>query len=401
MTPSEKFVTDLCENTFLNFWSFPNPIGKRIDKELCDILVICDPDIIIFSVKEIFVKESGNVGVDHQRWERNAIQESVKQIYGAERFLAQKEDILLKDRITKIKLPEKGIRNIYRVAVAFGRGEKFSLKMGDFGKGYVHVFDERSLPIILQELDTITDFIDFLKAKEEFANKNIYHIAFSGEDYLAMYLSNGFDMPDDVNLILIDSDYWIDYSKSDEYLTEKELNKISYIWDNLIQSLHFDFKNNLLITSTNRDELELTLRYMNKEDRFGRRQMCKLLVEVIGDEQTKPTIKARIVYSQLEGAKTLYLIMTRPDNDREFGNKELQLRCLVARSLFKDRSIVIGIGMDSFQKGKGYSTDFVYMDFTNWSEELQKQAEAIKEDLGYFKTPKTTVIKTDGNKQHP
>lgn len=400
MTPSEKFVADLCENTFLNFWSFPNPIGKKIDKELCDILVVCDPDIIIFSVKEIFVKESGDLKVDHQRWERNAIQESVNQIYGAERFLTQKEEVLLKDRVTKIKLPEKGIRNIYRVAVAFGRGEKFSLKMGDFGKGYVHVFDERSLPIILQELDTITDFVDFLKAKEEFTKKNIYHIASSGEDYLAMYLSNGFDLSEDVNLIMIDSDYWIDYSKSEQYLKEKELNRVSYIWDNLIQSLHFDFKNNLLITSTNRNELELTLRFMNKENRFGRRQMCNLLIEVIGDEQSKPTIKARIAYSLLEGSKTLYVIMTRPDNDREFGSKELQLRCLVARSLFKDRTIIIGIGMDSFQKGKGYSTDFVYMDLTNWSEEQQIQAETIMDELGYFKAPKTTLLKPDRNKHY-
>jgi len=107
MTPTEKFVSELCKKTFLSFWSFPNPIGKKLDKELCDILVVCDPDIIIFSVNEINVKDSGDYEVDFERWEREAIQKSIDQLYGAQRIIQQKEEILLHDKITKIKLPEK------------------------------------------------------------------------------------------------------------------------------------------------------------------------------------------------------------------------------------------------------------------------------------------------------
>jgi hypothetical protein len=400
MTPTEKFIADLCEDTFLSFWSFPNPIGKKLDKELCDVLVICDPDIIIFSVKEINIKDSGNYEVDAERWERNAIDESVKQIYGAERILRQKEEVLLKDKSTKIKLPSKEIRNIYRVAVAFGRGEKFSMKTGDFGKGFVHCFDERSVQIILQELDTISDFIDFLKAKEEFTSRGIRQIAFSSEDYLAMYLHNGFDIPEGVDLIQIDSEYWTDYSKSKEYQEEQKLNKISYLWDELIQTLYYDFKDNTLINEVGRDELEMALRHMNRENRFGRRQMSQSLIEVIGDEKTKPSIKARIIYSTLEGSNIIYVFMTRPNNDRDFGVKELHLRCLVARSLFKDRSIVIGIGIDPYNKGKGFSKDLLYMDLTNWTEEQNKEADIIKEELGYFRTPKTHILKPDGKKHY-
>ncbi|MEI9806637.1 MAG: hypothetical protein WDO16_01450 [Bacteroidota bacterium] len=72
-------------------------------------LVVCDPDIIIFSVKEINIKESGNYDIDFDRWERKAIDESVAQIYGAERIIKQKEEILLKDKATKIKLPEHAL----------------------------------------------------------------------------------------------------------------------------------------------------------------------------------------------------------------------------------------------------------------------------------------------------
>jgi len=37
-----------------------------------------------------------------------------------------------------------------------------------------------------------------------------------------MYLHNGFDIPADADLLLLDSEYWNGYSKSNEYLTEKK-----------------------------------------------------------------------------------------------------------------------------------------------------------------------------------
>ncbi len=33
------------------------------------------------------------------------------------------------------------------------------LRMGDFGKGFIHVMDEVSFPILLRHLDTICDLI--------------------------------------------------------------------------------------------------------------------------------------------------------------------------------------------------------------------------------------------------
>jgi len=397
MTATEKFVSDLCRKTFLPFWSFPNPIGKRLDKELCDILVVCDPDIVIFSVKEINIKESGDAEVDHQRWERNAIMESVSQIYGAERIISQREEILLNDKSTSIRLPEKGIRNVYRVAVAFGRGDRFHLKFGDFGKGFVHVFDERSIKIILEELDTVTDFVDFLKAKEEFVRKGIQTMAFSGEDYLAMYLQNRFEIDEGVDLLLIDSDMWVGYSHSTEYLKEKEADRVSYLWDKLIDGLCADFESNNLLNEIKRHELELGIRLMNKETRFGRRQMSRTLMGVLGDGVTKPTVKARIALSELESSP-IYVFMVRNTEDRGVASKELDLRCLVAKSLFPERTKVIGLASEPYQVGKGYSLDLIYMDLSDWDDARQAQAEKIKDELGYFKAPSMSRWKPDGTR---
>jgi len=134
---------------------------------------------------------------------------------------------------------------------------------------------------------------------------------------------------------------------------------------------------------------------MNRETRFGRRQMSKMISEVIGNGNIKSKVKARIVYSELENAP-LYVIMARPLNDREFGRKELHLHCLVARSMFKDRTKIIGIGSEHYEKGKGYSLDLIYMDMPDLTENQIKEAEDIKNELMIFKSPSTTSLKPNG-----
>src|SRR5215471_13490663 len=86
MTRSEELVFRLCTRSFFSLSSFAHPRGKK-GRELCDILVVCDPDVIILSVKEIKPKAANEGGTDWARWRREAIEASVRQIYGAERWL--------------------------------------------------------------------------------------------------------------------------------------------------------------------------------------------------------------------------------------------------------------------------------------------------------------------------
>src|SRR6266545_2747485 len=86
MNLAEQLVARLARRSFLALWSYANPRGKK-GKELCDVLAVCDPNVVIFSVKDLAMPATGNVRVDWQRWHRGAIDESVKQIHGAERWL--------------------------------------------------------------------------------------------------------------------------------------------------------------------------------------------------------------------------------------------------------------------------------------------------------------------------
>jgi hypothetical protein len=87
LNETERLVYRLCRKSFLSLWSYANPQGKTPGKELCDILVVCEPDVIIFSVKEVAFIEEGDELVNQTRWSKRAIEESVKQIYGAERLI--------------------------------------------------------------------------------------------------------------------------------------------------------------------------------------------------------------------------------------------------------------------------------------------------------------------------
>src|SRR5437763_1388312 len=196
-TPTEAFAHSVCRQSFLSLWSYASPQGRTPGKELCDILVVCDPDIIIFSVKEVKPKAKAPDEVRFRRWVRGAVDESVKQIYGAERFIQSERHshVVREDGSRGLPYPTRIERRIHRVAVALGGDDHFRVPYGDFGKGFVHVFDERSFRIVLSELDTITDFVEYLTKKEDlFAPKRDVLVGLE-EDVLAIYVHDNRSFP--------------------------------------------------------------------------------------------------------------------------------------------------------------------------------------------------------------
>jgi len=49
---TETDLAKVCERTFLSLWSYPN-LYQEAGKELCDLLVVFDRHILIFSDKDI------------------------------------------------------------------------------------------------------------------------------------------------------------------------------------------------------------------------------------------------------------------------------------------------------------------------------------------------------------
>lgn len=382
---AEKFVYQICRQSFLSLWSYHNPRGKDAKKELCDILVICDPDVIIISVKEIELKNSGNISTDIDRWRKRAIEESVKQIYGAERWISSATHVKRNDGSIGLPFPEKKVRRIHRVAIALGGDGNVPLHFGNFGKGFVHVFDRIAFNIILNELDTIVDFVNYLIEKETLYLSGI-KTEFQGgeEDLLALYLHKGRKFPTNYETLIINDTLWKDFANKKECKAKKIADEDSYVWDRLLKILSDNILHGHIEFGPSLNDSELSVRIIARENRFSRRLLGKSFKEFI-DLSMQKKVRSRMALSTSD--VTYVFLAMRHGEDRQFRVSELGGRCFVARGIHRDRKTVIGIATEQYEHGKGFSFDLIYMYHEQWTEEDQKQMEYAQRKFGYFLNP--------------
>lgn len=392
MNASEEFVYRVCKQSFLSLWSYANPQGKD-GKELCDILVVCEPDVIIFSVKEIKITDSGDVALDWSRWQKRAIEASCKQIYGAERWIERASYVSRQDGTQGLPFPIATGRRVHRVAVALGGEDKVPIHFGDFGKGFVHVFDETSFSIILNELDTITDFVAYLAAKEQLYSSDVLTL-FEGaeEDLLALYLHNGRSFPGEYDFFVLDDNLWEGFSSKDEYKAKKLADRESYAWDRLIETFCDDVLQGNLEFKAALSDSERAIREMARETRFERRILGSAFLEFLKLSSQKK-VRSRMVTSP---SGILYVFLAAPfDEDRQFRAAELGARCFIARGLNPDFKTVVGIATERYQAGNGFSLDLMYLHMPSWSEQDQANLEYAQKEFGYFARPQVRPIRAD------
>lgn len=385
---AEDLVYKICKNSFLSMWSYSSPLGKK-NKELCDVLVVCGNHIIIFSVKDIKFKTEGEYKLNQDRWYKNAVEDSSKQIYGAERWLNNANNVIKSNRKTGIKLPGKEERIIHRVAVAFGGLKKAYIKYGDLGKGFIHVFDEISIDSLLSELDTIKDFTNYLGDKEKFLNRDISLMHQGEEDLLALYLQNNRSFPENPNLIILEEGLWNKFKELDEYKYKEKHNTNSYVWDNLIETISKDILGGSLEFEHPLNEAESAVRVMALEDRFSRRILGREF-GVFMDLAAKEEVRARMLKSY---SNIVYVFLAPPKStDRKSRGRELKLRCLIARGMNQECTTVIGIATERYDGLPGFSLDLIQLYIEEWDNSLQEQMGKIQKDLGYFSSPRLSKI---------
>lgn len=387
MNPSEDFVYRVCQKSFLSLWSYARPRGRK-GKELCDILVVCDPYVIIFSVKDIGLGKSGEISVDWKRWTKAAVEESRKQIYGAERWIRSASHVVRSDGTQALAFPTPSERWIFRVAVALGGKDQVPVATGDLSKGYVHIFDEAAFNIVLHELDTITDFVNYLRAKEEMATQGTRMLCRGEENVLALYLRNGLKFPKSPDQIIIDDDLWGPLQQEHSYLAKKQADKVSYVWDGLIEVVCADTLEGRLEFG-DLTEAEQALRVMAREDRYSRRLLGRAFQEFIETGVAKK-IRSRMIASE---SGIVYVFLACPHGtEREHRKRELVLRCFVARGRYQDRETVVGIATEQHDRCKGSSLDLAYLRIPDWNQERQQMMEKIQAELGYFHKPIVTAL---------
>ncbi len=285
-TDAERYLKVLCDRSFLSLWSYSGVYrdqgsGGKVGegKEVCDLLVVFENHILIFSDKDCAFPDTGNLDLDWSRWYRRAIEKSAAQVWGAERWIKSYPHRLFLDRSCTepfpIDLPDPATATFHRIVVAhdasrrcqreFGGsgsliiepdiigamhcasrvdgGKPFAIGRLDLAQGFVHVLDDTSLDIVMRSLDTITDFVSYLSKKEEFIANGRLGWAAGEDDLLAYYLrhtnqvgAHDFLLPFGRNILVVDEGLWSAFERHPQRLAQVKADEISYAWDALIEA---------------------------------------------------------------------------------------------------------------------------------------------------------------------
>lgn len=344
---------------------------------------------IIISVKEIEYRDTGDK-VGWERWRKAAIDKSVQQIWGAERWLRTTDRFQRSDG-REISLPPQHERKYHRISVSLGGRGEVPLRWGNLGNGFIHVLDEYSLTEAFRELDTIADFVTYLTAVETLIERGVRPL-FSGggtEDLLALYVQNGptFGIVDEdgsvPDRVIITEGIWKALIESEGYIARNKDMESSYAWDRLIEHFAEDLLTNGMFDMHSKQvtKNELALVAMALQPRGHRATLADSLLEFLGSSGAQ--IASRVVVGT---NATAFVFLGRDSIDRNFRAKELALRSWVVRGRCPSVSTVVGIATDRPMAGKtGHSSDIMYLHMPVWTDDDAVMLDGIQRDLGYFK----------------
>ncbi|MBO0792269.1 MAG: SEC-C domain-containing protein [Ktedonobacteraceae bacterium] len=439
ITSAERYLKRLCERSFLSLWSYAGIYRDQLDsptakvgKEVCDLLVVFQDHIIIFSDKDCVYPTGSDEKLNWRRWFKRAVQGSAKQIWGAEKWIKNYPHRLFVDPACTqqfpLEIPNPSAAKIHRIVVAHGVSEQCRAVFGGSGcllitpgvigaehmadnckpftigqidptKGYIHIFDEASLSIVMHTLDTITDFVTYLIKKEQVIESGQLIYAGGENDLLAFYLMQGINKNNQgfaslLNMggdaIIIADGFWHELQKSDKYKSFTDANKVSYVWDDLIESFnkHILAGNRHYISNLTVIQAEQIMRFLAREPRVRRRVLAQILLEMI--EATPPSVRAASILQPSSAGDPYYTVLIFPPSDnsaeREHHQAQsemlLKVYCAVTKLIKPDAQDIIGISIEKENDGSAHCfIEAMYLDAHIWTEQQQAEAQQAQKDF--------------------
>lgn len=435
LTGSESRLDKLSRETFLSLWSYPGVCrdqgsgkGDRGAKEVCDLLVVFEKDILIFSDKTCEFPATGDLSLDWKRWYQRAIVKSARQARGAERWIREHPTRLFLDRSCKhpfpYPLPDPASARFHRIVVASGASGRCREELGGSGSlmlrlgfeeipgldlpfsvgrpdghpGLIHVFDEVTLGVVLRALDTVSDLVNYLVAKERLAS-TVRMVAVPGEeDLLARYLkhlgpsgTHDFGFPTGYDGIMIEEGAWEELAMNPQWLAKLEADRVSYAWDALIEKFthYYATGESSLSANAGVHGFEQGLRFLARESRVRRRMLADALLQNMQKAREGTERSTRLVIPTRAGdPHYVFLAFHHPPHipeERYRITRRAMLDALAraTRLRWPEAVDIVGIGTDPLES-PNMSEDLLYLDGREWDAEAVAEAEALQRHFGLF-----------------
>lgn len=434
-TRAERFLAKLCDRSFLRLWSYSGvcrdqAIGptNHQGKEICDLLVVFGDHVIIFSDKDCSFQHDIPVERAWRRWAGKALFSSAKQIFEAERWLKENPTRVFTnlscDTPLPLDLPPADKMIVHRIIVAHGasgackkyyksvRGsfildttldgeadhyaKPFQVGHVNRQKGFVHIFDDVSLNIVLQTLDTVSDFTEYLQKKESFLCGSARVSAAGEEELLANYLrtlsskgEHDFVIPGDYSAVAFEEGFWDRFQNHEQRRLQVAANARSYAWDQIIETFTHHTLANTHRTTTQKTigEQEKLYRWLAREPRIRRRMLAEALIGIV--LKTRDKFQAMRMFPPTFPGDPYYVFVVTPRMPnmsdhmyREYREGLLKAYCSVLRLRYPDALDIVGIATESGPSPEIRSEDLVYLDTREWSAADEADARELQKSLG-------------------
>lgn len=453
---SERLLMTLCRKSFLSLWAHANlhtdqdmRDGKGSAKEFADVMVVFGDDIIIFSDKHITYQSENDNAVAWKRWYKRAVTSSAKQLYGAKSWLVRfPHRVFLDSKCTRplpVQIPDISKIRFHLVAVTRGSAEAcakhfpgsigshivqtglnhnayadipFTTGPLDPSKEFVHIFDEISLEVLMHEMSTVKDFIDYLGARKAFMlNPNTIFISAGEEQLIASYLMYSDEnehaflpsietVPD---CISFGETLYSGLLSRSEYRAMHAQNEISGFWDALIEKFITVGDPSIFgwVANQENHETELALRLMASETRFMRRELSRNFFEMMELAKVGKYVRRARTLATLQAPDLLYIFLACPKLAGQSSEEYRQYRGMLllsyaqcAKLKFTGAKTIIALGFDHPLKDyQGGSEDVCVYTCDEYTEEERVKVEKLRAKLGIYAD--STVLTQSRSYQFP
>jgi hypothetical protein len=260
-------------------------------------------------------------------------------------------------------------------------------------KGYVHIWDALSVERVLQELDTISDLLRYLRWKEDLITSGRLLTAASESDLLGYFMlsreeeaSTRAAAQSNLVPLTIKTGSWKKWVNSKLRANRYRDNRVSYFCDELINQM-----TDRILQGETLDPLadpygsaEVSFRRFAREPRVARRAIAQDWLERMTDPALMAAGAARVLRGI--GGQTVYVIIIAPklpgqseEEYRDLRFKFLEEYCFAAMAAYSPPVHLIGFAMEP-RNIRLDGLDVVYYDPANWTAEAQAMATRIRQE---------------------